>query len=220
VVHALNEEVQELVSEALEGAKLSLVEASVFKAADELQRLQKGMVTFKETMRITLESESNSTSRREVGRLLYSRKKEEVNENADLKLLAARGLKSWDDADKELKKARKQARTDAKGEFLRAAGQTPKTRKAFVEGIGDMEHPKWTMEEKRTICHKAVELRHELRKVFGTLVMLLVWRWARRAHTSWRMKRHQGRFTRIPSPPHHRFMGMRHWMRRSSHRVS
>ncbi len=51
-----------------------------------LQRLQKGVVTFKETMRITLESESNSTSRREVGRLLYSRKKEEVNENADLKL--------------------------------------------------------------------------------------------------------------------------------------
>jgi hypothetical protein len=35
-----------------------------------------------------------------------------------------------------------------------------------------VEHPKWAMEEKRTTCHKAVELRHELRKVFGTPVTL------------------------------------------------
>jgi hypothetical protein len=75
MVHALNEEVQELVSEALEGAKLTLAETGVFKAADELQRLQKGMVAFKETMRRTLESESNSTSRREAGRLCCARKK-------------------------------------------------------------------------------------------------------------------------------------------------
>ena len=85
-----------------------------------------------------MESESNSTSRREVGRLMYSKKKEGVNAKVDLKLLAARGLTSWDNADEELKKARKQARTDAKGEFLRAAGQTLKTIKALVEGIGDV----------------------------------------------------------------------------------
>jgi hypothetical protein len=106
------------------------------------------------------------------GKAAVQPKKEGVNEKADLKLLAARGLKSWDDADEELKGARKQARTDAKGEFLRAAGQALKALKAFVEEIGDVEHPKWAMEEKRTICHKAVELRHELRKVFGALVTL------------------------------------------------
>ena len=40
MIHALNEEVQELVAQALEGRKLSMVEASVYKSADELQRLQ------------------------------------------------------------------------------------------------------------------------------------------------------------------------------------
>jgi hypothetical protein len=33
-----------------------------------------------------------------------------------------------------------------------------------VERVGDVEHPKWAMEEKRTIFHKAVELRNALRK--------------------------------------------------------
>jgi hypothetical protein len=75
MVRALNEEVQELVSQALEGARLSMAEASVYKAAEELQRLQKGMVTFKETMRRTLESESDTKSRRAAGRLLFSRRR-------------------------------------------------------------------------------------------------------------------------------------------------
>jgi hypothetical protein len=74
VVHALNVEVQELVSQALEGAKLSMVEASVYKAGEELQRLQKGVVTFKETMRRALESDSDTRSRRAAGRLLFTQK--------------------------------------------------------------------------------------------------------------------------------------------------
>jgi hypothetical protein len=41
-----------------------------------------------------------------------------------------------------------------------------------VKGIGDVEHPKWTMEGKRAIQHKAVELRNALRREFGTLVAL------------------------------------------------
>jgi hypothetical protein len=114
MAHALNEEVQELVSQALGGAKLSLVEASVFKAADELQRHQKGMVAFKEAMGIALESESDSKSRRGGGRLLFSKKKEEINRKADLKLMAARGLKDWEKADDDLREARKQAHTEAK----------------------------------------------------------------------------------------------------------
>jgi hypothetical protein len=92
------------------------------------------------------------------------KKKEEINRKADLKLLAARGLKDWEKAGDGLREARKQARTEAKKEFLKAAEQAPKTLKAFVEGIDNVEHAKWTLEEKRTICHKAVELRHELRK--------------------------------------------------------
>jgi hypothetical protein len=58
MVRALNEEVQEMVSEAL-----PLVEASDFQAADELQRLQKVMTAFKKAMRKIVESES-STMRR------------------------------------------------------------------------------------------------------------------------------------------------------------
>jgi hypothetical protein len=82
-------------------------------------------------------------------------------------------LESWGGANEELRGARKQARTDAEVEFIRAPGQALKTpKKDFVEGIGDVEHPKWAMEEKRTICHKAVELRNALRKEFGTLVAL------------------------------------------------
>jgi hypothetical protein len=77
MARALNEEVQELVSQALEGAKLSMVEASVYKAAEELQGLQKGVATSKETMRRTLESESDTESRRAAaGRLLFSQKKD------------------------------------------------------------------------------------------------------------------------------------------------
>jgi hypothetical protein len=41
-----------------------------------------------------------------------------------------------------------------------------------VEGIDDVEHAKWALEQKRTVCHKAVELRHELRREFGALVTL------------------------------------------------
>ena len=54
--------------------------------------------------------------------------------------------------------------------FLKAADDTLKTLKNFVEGIDDVEHVKWTLEQKRTICHKTVELRHELRREFGNLV--------------------------------------------------
>jgi hypothetical protein len=93
-----------------------------------------------------------------------------------MELLAARGLKDWENADEELREARKQARTEAKKEFLKAAEETPlKTIKAFVEveGIGDVEHAKaWTPEQKRTACHKVVELRHELSNAFGALVTL------------------------------------------------
>jgi hypothetical protein len=87
-----------------------------------------------------------------------------VNQKADLELLAARGLKDWEKADDELREARKQARTEAKKAFLKAAEETLKTLKAFVEGIGDVEHLKWAFEEKITACHKVVELRHALRK--------------------------------------------------------
>jgi hypothetical protein len=75
MVHALNEEVQEMVSQALEGRKLSMVEASVYKAAEELQRLQKGMAIFKATMKRVLESESSNKIRREAARLLFSKKR-------------------------------------------------------------------------------------------------------------------------------------------------
>jgi hypothetical protein len=95
MVHALNEEVQEMVAGALAGVKLSLVEIGVFQAADELQRLQKGMSTVKQAMRKIVESESSSQTRRATGKLLYSKKTEEVNEKADVALLAARGLSSW-----------------------------------------------------------------------------------------------------------------------------
>jgi hypothetical protein len=172
MAHALSEEVQELVSQALEGEKLSMAEASVYKAAEELQRLQKRMVvTSKETMRRALESESDSKSRRAAGRLLFTQKRGGVYQKADMELLAARGLKDWETSDEELREARKQARTEAKKEFLKAAEEAPKTPKAFVEGIDDVEHAKWTPEQKRTVCHKAVELRNELRKEFGTYYM-------------------------------------------------
>jgi hypothetical protein len=54
--------------------------------------------------------------------------------------------------------------------FQKAAEDTLKTPKHFVEGIDDVEHAKWTLEQKRTICHKTVELRHELRREFGNLI--------------------------------------------------
>jgi hypothetical protein len=43
IMPALNEEIQEIVAEALAGVKPPLAEASVFQAADELQRHQKGI---------------------------------------------------------------------------------------------------------------------------------------------------------------------------------
>jgi hypothetical protein len=42
------------------GIKLSLAETGVFQAADELQRLQKGVSAFKQAMRKIVESESTS----------------------------------------------------------------------------------------------------------------------------------------------------------------
>jgi hypothetical protein len=170
MVHALNEEVQEMVAQALEGWKLSMVEASVYKAAEELQSLQNGMFIFKTTMRRVLESESTARTRRAASRLLWSKKRDGVYQKADDVLLAARGLKDWKTSDDELREARKHARTEAKIVFLKAAEDTLKTLKHFVEGIDDVEHAKWTLEQKRTICHKTVELRHELRREFGNLV--------------------------------------------------
>jgi hypothetical protein len=70
--------VQELVAQALEGWKLSMVEPSVYKAAEELQRLQNGMIIFKATMRRVLESESSNKTRREAARLLFTKKREGV----------------------------------------------------------------------------------------------------------------------------------------------
>jgi hypothetical protein len=133
MVHALNEEVQELVAQALEGRKLSMVEASVYKAAEELQRLQKGMIIFKATMRRVLESESSGKTRRGgAAKLLFTTKREGVYKKADEKLLAARGLSDWGTSDDDLREARKQARTEAKAVFLRAAEDTLKTLKHFV----------------------------------------------------------------------------------------
>jgi hypothetical protein len=60
-----------MVAEALAGVKLSLVEIGVFQAAGELQRLQKGMGTFKKAMTQIVESESTSQTRRATGKLLY-----------------------------------------------------------------------------------------------------------------------------------------------------
>jgi hypothetical protein len=114
-VHALNEEVQELVSQALEGRKLPMVKTSVYKAAEELQRLQKGTVIFKATMKRILESDSTPDQiRRAAAGLLFTKKREGVYQRADEELLAARGLKDWETSDDELREARKQARTEAK----------------------------------------------------------------------------------------------------------
>jgi hypothetical protein len=118
------------------------VETSVYKAAEELQRLQKGMVAFKETTRRALESDSDTRSRRAAGRLLFTQKRDGMYQQADMELLAARGLKDWEKADEELRETRKQARTEAKKEFLKAAEEALKTLKAFVEGIDDVEHAK------------------------------------------------------------------------------
>ena len=150
MVHALNEEVQELVAQALEGRKLSMVEASVYKAAEELQRLQKGVIIFKAMMRRVLESESSGKTRREAARLLFTKKRDGVYQKADEELLAARGLKYWETSDDELREAYKQARTEAKTAFLRAAVDTLAVLMTFVEGIDDVEHAKWTLEQKRT----------------------------------------------------------------------
>jgi hypothetical protein len=172
LVHALNEEVQELVSQALEGRKLPMVETSVYKAAEELQGLQKGMIIFKATMKRILESDSNPKTRRAAARLLFTKKRDWVYQKADEELLAARGLNEWETADAELREARKHARTEATTAFLKAAEDTLKTLKHFVEGIDDAEHAKWALEQKIAVCHKAVELRHELRREFGNLVTL------------------------------------------------
>jgi hypothetical protein len=173
VVHALNEEVQELVSQALEGRKLPMAETSVYKAAEELQGLQKGMTIFKAAMKRTLESDSTPEIRRAAARLLFTKKGEGVYQKADEELLAARGLNDWEAPDDELREARKQqARTEAKTAFLKAAEDTLKALKHFVEGIDEVEHAKWALEQKRTACHKAVELRHELRREFGNPVTL------------------------------------------------
>jgi hypothetical protein len=162
-----------LVSQALEGRKLPVVETGVYKAAEELQRLQKGMIIFKATMRRTLESDSTNKTRRAAARLLFTKKRDGVYQKADEELLAARGLKDWETSDDELREARKQARTEAKLVFLRAAEDTLKALTNFVEGIDEVEDAKWALEQKRTVwCHKAVELRHELRREFGNLVTL------------------------------------------------
>jgi hypothetical protein len=145
-------------------------EASVYKAAEELQRLQKGMAIFKATMRRVFESESSGKTRREAARLLSTNKREGVYKKADEELLTARGLNDWGTSDGDLREARKQARTEAKTVFLRAAEDTLKALKHFVEGIDDVEHVKWALEQKRTVCHTAVELRYELRREFGNPV--------------------------------------------------
>jgi hypothetical protein len=64
-------------------------------------------------------------------------------------VLAARGLKDWEKAGDELREARKQARTEAKKEFLKATKEALKTLKAFVEGIDDVEHAKWALEDRQ-----------------------------------------------------------------------
>jgi hypothetical protein len=96
-----------------------MVETSVYKAAEELQRFQKGMIIFKATMRRALESDSTNTTRRAAARLLFTMKRGGVYQKADEELLAARGLKDWETSDDELREARKQARTEAKTAFLR-----------------------------------------------------------------------------------------------------
>jgi hypothetical protein len=103
MAHALNEEVQELVAQALEGRKLSMAEASVYKAAEELQRLQNGVLIFKTAMRRVLESESTAKTRRAAARLLFARKREGVYQKADEELLAARGLSDWGTSDGDLR---------------------------------------------------------------------------------------------------------------------
>ena len=117
-----------------------------------------------------MESESTPKTRRAAANLLFGKKREGVYQNADEELLAARGLEDWTTSDDDLRDARKQARTEAKIAFLKAADDTLKTLKHFVERIDDVEYAKWTLEQKRTICHKTVELRHELRREFRNLV--------------------------------------------------
>ena len=110
----------------------------MYKAADELQSLQNGMLIFKTALRRILESESTAKTRRAASRLLWSKKRDGVYQKADEELLAARGLKDWTTSDDDLREARKQARTEAKIVFQQAAEATLKTLKHFVEGIDDV----------------------------------------------------------------------------------
>jgi hypothetical protein len=73
-----------------------------------------------------LESDSTPEIRRAAARLLFTKKREGVYQKADEELLAARGLNDWETSDDELREACKQARTEAKTAFLKAAEDTLK----------------------------------------------------------------------------------------------
>jgi hypothetical protein len=75
-----------LVSQALEGRKLPVVETSVYKAAEELQRLQKEMIIFKATTRRIRESDSTNTTRRAAARVLFTKKRDGMYQKADERL--------------------------------------------------------------------------------------------------------------------------------------
>jgi hypothetical protein len=92
MVHARNEVVQEMVAEARANARIPMVDKIVFHAADEMQRLKKGMATFQAAMAKTVESKSDSKSRRQVGKQLHHKKTEEANAAADAKQLTEHGL--------------------------------------------------------------------------------------------------------------------------------
>jgi hypothetical protein len=124
-------------------------------------------------MKLCLESEFDSKSRRQVGKQLYHKKKEEVNAAANAKQLTEQGLESWEGANAEQKEARKQTRTDAKAEFVREAAQALYNLEGLAEGIGAVERPKWTEDEKSMLQHKAVELRNAMRSAFGTFWLCL-----------------------------------------------
>jgi hypothetical protein len=134
----------------------------IYNAAKEMDGMESGLKTFKETMAKIVGEQLSSSDRRSPGRRYWDAHKDILKSIADEEYMPESGLTGWAAATPEQHEGRQQAHTDAKAKCVPERGALAKASRDVVDFVGNMQMPKWSDGNKEAVEAYAIELRHQL----------------------------------------------------------
>jgi len=166
IVHAKNARVQEMVASMLLDYKIPMVPWKVYKAATEMNTIEKGLHEFKKTFAKIVGATLSSEDRRSLGRRHWNVHGDILKSIADDDYMQEQGLTGWAAATPTQLEGRQKAHTNAKIKCVTERGGLAKASREVVDYVGNLQMPKWAEGNRESVEMYAIELRHQLAYYF------------------------------------------------------